>query len=229
MGAPVTDGSGGTGGEDVADSALLRRHADGDPDAFAELVRRHHGRMWAIALRTLGDREEAADAEQDALLSAYRAAGSFRGDARVSTWLHRIVVNACLDRVRRRQARPTVALPPDDAVAEPTDAIAHRELTVDLETALAQLPVEQRLALVLVDVYGYRVDEVAAILDVAPGTIKSRCARGRARLAGILRPELTGDDHPGNRAQPGAVEPDATGRIGASGREVRDGPDAGSR
>src|SRR5205085_24648 len=93
------------------DAALLRAHVDGDPDAFAELVRRHRDRLWAVAIRTLGDREEAADAVQDALVSAYRSADRFRGDSAVTTWLHRIVVNASLDRARRRQARPTVPLP----------------------------------------------------------------------------------------------------------------------
>src|SRR3954468_20141342 len=92
------------------DASLLRAHSDGDPNAFSELVRRHRDRMWGVALRTLGDREEAADALQDALISAFRNAGSYRGDAAVTTWLHRVVVNACLDRLRRRKARPADAL-----------------------------------------------------------------------------------------------------------------------
>src|SRR6267154_5649077 len=100
---------GGRSGLD--DRELLARHAAGDPDAFGELFRRHRDRLWSVALRTLGDPEEAADALQDAMLSAYRAAGSFRGDAAVTTWLHRVVVNACLDRIRRRGTRPTVPLP----------------------------------------------------------------------------------------------------------------------
>lgn len=86
-----------------ADAALLRAHVNGDPDAFAELVRRHRDRLWAVALRTTGNPEEAADAVQDALLSAFRRASTFRGDAQVTTWLHRIVVNACLDGMRRRK------------------------------------------------------------------------------------------------------------------------------
>jgi RNA polymerase sigma-70 factor (ECF subfamily) len=86
--------------QDTHDRALLAAHVEGDPQAFGELVRRNRQRMWAVALRTLGDPEEAADAVQDACISAFRSAGSFRGDARVTTWLHRIVVNACLDRAR---------------------------------------------------------------------------------------------------------------------------------
>jgi RNA polymerase sigma-70 factor (ECF subfamily) len=165
------------------DAALLRAHIDGDPEAFGELVRRHRDRLWAVALRTMGDREDAADALQDAMLSAYRAAGRFRGDSAVTTWLHRIVVNACLDRIRRQKARPTVPLPEVDTTVAPAP---DRDTHLDVRAALAQLPAEQRAALVLVDVHGYAVAEVARILDVPEGTVKSRCARGRARLAVLL-------------------------------------------
>ncbi|GAA0272437.1 RNA polymerase sigma factor SigM [Cryptosporangium japonicum] len=170
------------------DRALLRAHVDGDPDAFSELVRRHRDRLWAVSLRTIGNSEDAADALQDALLSAYRSAGTYRGDAAVTTWLHRIVVNSCLDRIRRRQSRPTVPLPEDDgrAPAAPNDPIAARETALDVQAALAELPVEQRVALILVDVQGHPVADVAEMLDVAVGTVKSRCARGRARLAVML-------------------------------------------
>ena len=199
------------------DEALLRAHADGDRDAFAELMRRHRDRLWSVALRTLGDREEAADALQDALLSAHRAAGRFRGESAVTTWLHRIVVNACLDRVRRRQSHPTVPLPDgttysdQDAAgvkgAEPAAPAVDHDTALVVREALAQLPVEQRAALVLVDLQGYSVAEVAAILGVAEGTVKSRCARGRARLAvllGHLRP-TGGDPAHGNLPTGGNV------------------------
>jgi RNA polymerase sigma-70 factor (ECF subfamily) len=172
------------------DRALLARHVDGDREAFGELFRRHRDRLWSVALRTLGDPEEAADALQDAMLSAYRAAGSFRGDAAVTTWLHRVVVNACLDRIRRRNTRPTVPLPDvESELAKPTpvDAIAISDLRMALKTALATLPAEQRAALVLVDVEGYSVAETAAMLGVASGTVKSRCARARAKLLPLLR------------------------------------------
>src|SRR5512139_4247194 len=84
----------------------MRAHVAGDPAAFGEIVRRHRDRLWAVAIRTLGDREEAADAVQDALLSAFRSgstSAAFRGEAAVTTWLHRIVVNACIDRARRER------------------------------------------------------------------------------------------------------------------------------
>ena len=171
-----------------SDAELLRAHADGDPRAFEELVRRHRDRLWAVALRTLREPEEAADALQDALASAYRSAGSFRAESAVTTWLHRIVVNACLDRVRRRQVRPTVPLPEEGPgePAEPRDRMAERDTAMAVEEALGRLGVEQRAAIVLVDIEGYSVADAAQILGVAEGTVKSRCARGRARLAVLL-------------------------------------------
>src|SRR5436305_787074 len=99
------------------DRALLAAHLAGDPQAFTVLVRRHRDRLWGVALRTMRDREEAADALQDALLSAFRNASGYRGEAAVTTWLHRVVVNACLDRMRRRAARPSVPLGDTDVAA----------------------------------------------------------------------------------------------------------------
>lgn len=170
------------------DAHLIAAHTAGDPHAFNELVRRHRDRMWAVALRTVRDPEEAADALQDAFISAFRAAPNFRAESQVTTWLHRIVVNACLDRMRRRQARPAVPL--SEALhhepAAPRDALAERETRLVIKDALAKLPDEQRLPIVLVDVEGYSVAETAQILGIAEGTVKSRCARGRARLAKLL-------------------------------------------
>ncbi|HEX6470366.1 MAG TPA: RNA polymerase sigma factor SigM [Streptosporangiaceae bacterium] len=181
---------GGKQAEAVPDKELLARHAQGDPHAFAELVHRHRDRMWAVALRTLGDPEEAADALQDALLSAYRGVGRFRGEAAVTTWLHRIVINACLDRLRRQSNRPTITLGNDetlDAIApKRADPTALHEVSLDVTAALRRLPAEQRAALVLVDMLGYGVDEAARVLEIPTGTVKSRCARGRARLAPLL-------------------------------------------
>jgi RNA polymerase sigma-70 factor (ECF subfamily) len=225
----VTHGSADT----RSDTDLLAAHAVGDADAFGEIVRRHRDRLWAVALRTLGDREEAADAVQDALVSAMRASGprperagesgagsgaGFRGESAVTTWLHRIVVNACLDRVRRKASRPADPLPDYDLPDHRPDPLAARELALDLDAALATLPAEQRAALVLVDMYGYPVDDVAVILGCPVGTVKSRCARGRARLVPLLRADLTDRlDSPGmtdpvvaagNPHNPGRVPPE---------------------
>ncbi|WP_328845513.1 RNA polymerase sigma factor SigM [Streptomyces sp. NBC_00258] len=184
----------GAGFSEVSDQGLLARHVEGDPDAFGEIVRRHRDRLWAVALRTLGDREEAADAVQDALVSAYRAAHTFRGQSAVTTWLHRITVNACLDRARKAASRKTS--PVDDTerleqLLEPHESASapaeRNDLHRELLEALGTLPPDQRAALVLVDMQGYPVAEAASLLDVPTGTVKSRCARGRARLLPLLK------------------------------------------
>jgi RNA polymerase sigma-70 factor (ECF subfamily) len=169
------------------DRALVRAHVEGDPDAFGELFRRHRDRMWAVAVRTTGNRELAADCVQDAFISAFRRADSYRGDAAVTTWLHRIVVNACLDRLRKE--RPTSELP-EHELSDRHDDHAAVEARLDVHQALARLPEGQRLALVLVDMHGMSVAEAAAVLEVAEGTVKSRCSRGREALAALLRDRL---------------------------------------
>jgi RNA polymerase sigma-70 factor, ECF subfamily len=130
-----------------------------------------------------------------------RAAATFRGEAKVTTWLHRIVVNACLDRARRSKVRPTSPMPSEDRLPAAEDDIGRTERAAEVQRALAGLPVEQAAALVLVDALGYPVELAAEILEAPTGTVKSRCARGRARLAvalGHLR-----DD--GNRSDPDSV------------------------
>ncbi|HWC35544.1 MAG TPA: RNA polymerase sigma factor SigM [Mycobacteriales bacterium] len=168
--------------EPLGDAELIARHVSGDRDAFAELVARHRDRLWAVALRTLGNPDDAADAVQDALLSAYRGAAGFRGNAAVTTWLHRIVVNACLDLARRRAARPSQPLLEEPAAPAP-DVVGERETALAVTEALRSLPAEQSAAVVLIDIEGFSVDEAAQILGVPTGTVKSRCARARARLA----------------------------------------------
>jgi RNA polymerase sigma-70 factor, ECF subfamily len=175
-------------GDAVPDAELLAQHVAGDPDAFGLLFQRHRDRLWAVAIRTLGDPEEAADALQDAMISAFRRAGSFRGDSAVTTWLHRIVVNACLDRIRRRAARPATARADQQALEVLAAARGQRDLSADSDTSLdvlaglRLLPPDQQAALVLVDMLGYAVADAAEVLGVSAGTVKSRCSRGRARL-----------------------------------------------
>jgi RNA polymerase sigma-70 factor (ECF subfamily) len=202
------------------DRQLLQAHVDGDPEAFGELFSRHRDRLWAVALRTTGNRDDAADALQDAMISAFRRAEGYRGDAAVTTWLHRIVVNACLDRLRANKVRAADALPDDleeradrgslrtaDAATPDEEALTAERRRAVLE-ALATLPADQRAALVLVDMEGYGVAEAAEILDCAVGTVKSRCSRGRARLAPLLGVLREPDDHAprtGNRLTASAV------------------------
>lgn len=210
-----TSGSTSTDAADRSDAELLRAHVDGDGDAFGVLFTRHRDRLWAVALRTMGNPEDAADGLQDGLIAAYRRAGSFRGDAAVTTWLHRVVVNACLDRLRAAKVRAAEPLPDDleafegrgsvlTSGAEHDDPVEHslaaerRRLVL---AALATLPHEQRAALVLVDMEGYPMAEVAQMLDCAVGTVKSRCSRGRARLAELLAGRLgepPSDTRPGD-------------------------------
>lgn len=194
---------------EATDQELLAAHVRGDRDAFGTLFLRHRDRLWAVALRTMGNREDAADGLQDGMVAAYRRAGSYRGDAAVTTWLHRVVVNACLDRIRAGKVRRAEPLPDDlddrgslaaaghpghTEPADPADvAVAdeRRRLVLD---ALATLPADQRAALVLVDMEGYPVAEVAEMLGCPVGTVKSRCSRGRSRLAEVLAPLLGGAD-----------------------------------
>jgi RNA polymerase sigma-70 factor, ECF subfamily len=170
-----------------SDGVLLRRHAHGDPEAFGLLFKRHSGRLWAVALRITCDPDDAADALQEAMISAFRRAGDFRGDSAVTTWLHRIVVNASLDLLRRRASRPVgwSGDPDELPVPEPRqlhDSSAATDSRLDVNAALRMLPPPQRAALVLVDMLGYPVAAAALILGVSEGTVKSRCARGRAKL-----------------------------------------------
>ncbi len=205
------------------DVELLAAHVAGDPEAFGLLFARHRDRLWAIALRTMGNPEDAADGLQDGLVAAYRRAGSFRGEAAVTTWLHRVVVNACLDRHRAARIRRTETLPDEleeygnrgstasatDAEEDPADHSVRAEQRREVLAALATLPDEQRAALVLVDMEGYPVAEVAMMLECAVGTVKSRCSRGRARLAvllGVLHEE-------GERPHTPSGNPDASGPV----------------
>jgi RNA polymerase sigma-70 factor (ECF subfamily) len=149
------------------------------------------------------------------LISAFRNAGSYRGDAAVTTWLHRVVVNACLDRIRRRKARPAESLGERD-VAERIDEHRRTEARIDVHAALATLPEPQRAALILVDLQDYSVSEAAEILGVAEGTVKSRCSRARTALALVMRPPV--------------VEKAATRRVDlVNSDEFKDAEDPGNR
>jgi RNA polymerase sigma-70 factor, ECF subfamily len=207
------------GADARTDADLLAAHVAGDPEAFGVLFGRHRDRLWAVALRTMGNPHDAADGLQDGLVAAYRRAGTFRGDAAVTTWLHRVVVNACLDRIRAAKVRRTESLPDDldtygdrgstvsstagtSGPVDPEEAALADDRRRAVLAALKTLPAEQRAALVLVDMEGYSVAEVAAILDCAEGTVKSRCSRGRDRLAVLLRDRLGDPPHAEPRAGP---------------------------
>jgi RNA polymerase sigma-70 factor, ECF subfamily len=176
-------GVGGQVQRERSDAELLAAHVAGDRYAFGELFHRHQRQLHRLARLTTRTPEDADDALQDAMLSAHRSAGSFRHDAAVGSWLHRIVVNACLDRLRRAKAHRTVPL---EDVYPVADRTAQVETAIVVERALARLPIGQRAAIVAVDMQGYSVADTARLLGVPEGTVKSRCARARARLAELL-------------------------------------------
>lgn len=225
------------GDEEHTDAALVEAHLSGDPAAFGQLFERHRGRLWAVAVRTTGNSEDAADALQDAMISAFRRAETFRGDSAVTTWLHRIVVNACLDRLRRSKVRAADPLPVDleeralrrtVMVASDSDPEMHvlvAERRRRVLAALEQLSPDQRAALVLVDMEAYPVAEAGRILDVPAGTIKSRCARGRTRLA-VLLADL--DTQAGNQPDNPAGNPATPFEATATTAGPTAGPTAGT-
>lgn len=197
----------------------------GDSTALETLLVGHYDRVHALCRRMLGNEADAVDAAQDALLSAVRSITRFDGRSSFGTWLYRIATNACLDELRRRRRRPIVGLPGEvdhdwdgagggrtafgsggdggrfppafgPGTKDPADeAIAH----VDVDVALRTLAAEHRVALVLRDVCDLTYDEIALILDVPIGTVRSRIARGRAALADLMTGEPGADD-PGSGA-----------------------------
>ena len=177
---------------DAEDRTLLSAHVAGDTEAFGRLFARHSDRLWSLAVRTLGSPHDAEEVVQEAMLSAFRRADSFRGQSAVLTWLHRIVVNACYDRLRHDRVRPSVPLSDETAARLESPAPGPEQVALAADTAtevgraLATLSVDQRTALLLVDGYGYSMEEAAGILGCAPGTVKSRCSRGRRTLAPLL-------------------------------------------
>jgi RNA polymerase sigma-70 factor, ECF subfamily len=194
---------------DPSDEALLAAHLRGDPRAFGELVARHERRIFGLCLRILGNREDAEDATQEAFLAALRKASSFRKAAAFSTWLYRIAVNAATDQARRRSRSRLAALDPEDAglaVAPGGDLGEVVAAAVAVQTALARVPEEFRVAVVLCDLYRIPYADAAQILAVPVGTVKSRVFRGRLALA----------DHLGDPAGPGPDAP-APGTIDAPG------------
>ena len=170
------------------DEQLLGAHVAGDTDAFSELVSRHYGYLWRLALRTSFNRDDASEALQEALISAFRSAHTFRHSCPVKGWLYRIVVNACLDKMRSQRLRTHTPLTPvlHEKVSLRQHFTQDPSVALIISEALSELPPEQRDAIVVIDMLRFTVAEAAHLLTVPPGTIKSRCSRGRAKLAGLL-------------------------------------------
>ena len=175
------------------DEDLVRRYLSGDRSAFAALVERHERRVYNLALRMTGREEDARDATQDAFLTVLRKLSSFRGESAFTTWLHRVTVNACYDLLRKRQRAPLLEggndeLPSPQPPAVPDHADA-TDLSIDVRRALLEVPADFRVVMILHDVQDLPQDEVAAILGIPVGTVKSRLHRGRVALARAMGEE----------------------------------------
>ncbi len=177
---------GGRSGHDRTDEQLLAAHVAGDRFAFEELFHRYQPQLYQLARITIRCPDDARDALQDAMLSAHCGAPKFRHDCSVSSWLYRIVVNACLDRLRRHKARPTTPLEAMTSAGSVGDPAPGVDTAIVVELALMRLPAEQRAAIVAVDMQGFSVAEAARMLGVPEGTVKSRRARARTKLATTL-------------------------------------------
>jgi RNA polymerase sigma-70 factor, ECF subfamily len=167
----------------------VRAAQDGDRDALDALLRRHHDRIYAVCRRLAGNEADALDATQEALIAIARGITRFDGRAAFSTWAYRVTTNACLDELRRRRRRPLPGLDderPLDGPAlgpDPAGAVAAR---IDVDAALAHLAPEFRAAVVLRDLCGLDYAEIAEVLELPPGTVRSRISRGRGALAHVL-------------------------------------------
>ncbi len=175
---------------------LIAQAQRGDLHAFNQLVLAYQSTLYNVAYRILGDADAAADAVQDAFVSAYKAIARFRGGS-FKAWLLRIVTNACYDQLRVKQRRPTDSL--DDMLVEPEhdttlrdnsespeDFVLRQELGLAIQRGLATLPPDQRITLVLSDIEGLSYDEIAEATQVSLGTVKSRLSRARSKLRDYL-------------------------------------------
>jgi RNA polymerase sigma-70 factor (ECF subfamily) len=176
---------------DGEDRELVERFARGESRAFDTIVEKYEQRVYAIALRMTGNVEDARDAMQDVFISALRALRSFRGDAQLSTWIHRVAVNASLDVLRKRKRH--IAQPLEEAGERPSDDIAPEDAAaraaraVEVQRALQNVSEEHRAVLVLHDLQDLDYAETAAALDIPVGTVKSRLHRARTEMARLLR------------------------------------------
>lgn len=170
------------------DIALIARYLDGDVAAFDDLMRAHEDRVFGICLRMLRNREAALDATQDTFLALFRKVDRYKSEAAFSTWLYRVTVNTCYDHLRRAKRKQTDSFPEYHDPADPRagDALTSVELRPDIKDALQSVAEEFRAAVVLVDCEGLALEQVADLLGVPTGTVKSRVYRGRRQLAAQL-------------------------------------------
>jgi RNA polymerase sigma-70 factor (ECF subfamily) len=169
-----------------SDEELMRAYLDGEKNAIALLLTRRRDWMWSVARKTVRDATIAEDAVQEAMTAVFRKAHTFRSESKVSTWMYMIVQNACIDLLRKESVRPQLSESDESTVVESRSFADQSDTKIMMTQALATLPEDQRLALTMTIMEGYSIDEVALIAGVAPGTIKSRCSRGKEALAAYL-------------------------------------------
>lgn len=177
------------------ENKLIERASGGDPSAFNRLMEAHERRMYAVALRMCGNREDAQDCLQEAMLRIYRAISGFKGQSSFATWVYRITMNTCLDELRRKKNKQNASLDslldagwsPQDESASPERHTVQSETRRLLHEAIRDLPEDMRSAIVLRDIQGLSYEEIAQALDINVGTIKSRISRGRERLRDKLK------------------------------------------
>jgi len=190
----------------ASDADIIHAVLQGDVDRYAELVDKYQGHAFRLALSLVGHVEDAKDVSQEAFVNAYRALGRFRGGARFSTWLYRIVVNECKDTYKRRARHPVVAagvggsdpgsedgalfVDAQDPAADPSDHMANRELSRRISGTIRALPMKQRTAFVLHHLHGLTLEEAAAVMRCRVGTVKSHVFRATEQLRHHLRPWL---------------------------------------
>jgi RNA polymerase sigma-70 factor (ECF subfamily) len=184
------------------DSALIAAAQGGDRGALDRLLRRHYDLIFAVCRRLAGNDADALDATQEAMIAIVRGLPRFDGRAQFATWAYRVATNACLDELRRRSRRPVAALPDVEAeyVGGPPTLDVAVTNRLDIDEALSRLPVEFRAAVVLRDVCQLDYAEIAEVLGVPPGTVRSRIARGRAALARDLGNPDPADERPSERS-----------------------------
>ena len=167
------------------DANLLSRVLEGDHQAFDQIMENHEDRVFSVCLRILNDRDQALDATQETFLTVFRKAKQFKGDSALGTWIYRIAVNTCYDQLRKQKRRRTDPMPdyhdPEDLSAEA--AVESAGIRPEIEQALAAIPQDFRVAVVLSDIEGLGLPEVAEMLRIPVGTVKSRVFRGRRLLA----------------------------------------------
>ena len=178
------------------DKHILARARRGELDAFEELVRQYEKRVYAVALRSSGSPEDAADITQEVFLRAWRSIESFRGDSGFSTWLFRITMNLCVDHARHKNAQPQTQplvvgeedaeRPIPDPAPTPEEHLENSELGRELAAALDEVSEEHRRIVLLRDVSGMSYTEIAEILEISEGTVKSRLSRARIALRTVL-------------------------------------------